>query len=54
MNRQVVVGLVMIAVGLAISLGTYASASDGESYMVMWGLPLVGAINVVKGLSGRR
>ncbi len=54
MNRQVMVGLIMIAVGVAVTVGTYASASDGGSYMVMWGLPLFGAVSVFKGLTGRR
>jgi hypothetical protein len=53
-NRQVMTGLIMIVAGLAISIGSYVAASDGGTYMVLWGLPLFGVVNVVKGLTGRR
>lgn len=43
---QLVLGLVMIAGGIGVSVWSYNSADAGESYRILWGLPVIGAITV--------
>jgi hypothetical protein len=48
---QVYYGLIIFAIGLAITLFTYTRSSHGGgSYIITWGPMLVGAISVVRGL----
>ena len=47
--RMIGMGLVLIALGLGITYVSYEASSDG-SYSVFWGLAVVGAYFVLKGL----
>ena len=40
----------MLALGGIISLGSFAAAADGGSYVVAIGLLVVGGLNVVRGI----
>jgi hypothetical protein len=51
--RQVTIGAVIFVIGLAITVGTYHSAStssSGGTYFVAYGPMIVGLIAVVRGL----
>jgi hypothetical protein len=53
-KKQLIVGLVMAGIGLAISLGSYAAASSssgGGPYFLMWGLVIFGLIRAFRGFS---
>ena len=53
-KKQLIMGLVIAAVGLAISVGSYAAASSssgGGSYFLMWGLVIFGLIRAFRGMS---
>jgi len=43
-------GLLLLVVGVAITLGTWAAAAPGESYWVMWGAMAVGMFYILRGL----
>ena len=49
-RNSVIWGIVILAVGLAITVGTYASAAPGESYFVAWGAAAWGGFKVLSGL----
>jgi hypothetical protein len=56
-KKQLIIGLVIAGVGLAISLGSYtaaASSGSGGSYFLMWGLVIVGLIRAFRGFSMMR
>jgi hypothetical protein len=56
-KKQLIIGLVIAGVGLAISLGSYisaASSSGGGSYFLLWGLVIVGLIRAFRGFSMMR
>lgn len=42
-------GLIIFVLGLAITVGTYAAASNGGTYIVSWGFLLVGIISIIRG-----
>ena len=44
-------GVVLGGIGVGVTLGTRALAGPGESYYVTFGLIIVGAISVIKGLA---
>ena len=48
--RTMLIGLLMMLVGGAISLASFSSAKPGGSYYVMTGLIVIGAINFIIGL----
>lgn len=52
-KKQLIIGLVIAGVGLAISVGSYAAASSGggRSYFLMWGLVIFGLIRAFRGFS---
>jgi uncharacterized membrane protein YvbJ len=53
--RTMVIGFVMMAIGLVITIGTFAWASSsprGGSYVVTWGLIVFGGVRVVQGFLG--
>jgi hypothetical protein len=53
-KKQLIIGLVIAGVGLAISLGSYmsaASSSAGGSYFLLWGLVIVGLVRAFRGYS---
>src|SRR3954451_11575254 len=52
-KKQLIIGLVIAGVGLAISVGSYAasSSSGGGPYFLMWGLVIFGLIRAFRGFS---
>jgi hypothetical protein len=53
-KKQLIVGLVMAGIGLAVSVGSYAAASSssgGGPYFLMWGLVIFGLIRAFRGFS---
>ncbi len=52
MNNDIKWGLIWIVGGGLITLVTYAVASDGGSYFVMWGAMLYGGYRILKGVFG--
>jgi Protein of unknown function (DUF2510) len=49
---QVRYGLIIFAIGLAITVFTYSRASrGGGSYLISWGPMLIGFVSVVRGLA---
>jgi hypothetical protein len=56
-KKQLIIGLVIAGIGLAISLGSYvaaASSSGGGSYLLLWGLVIVGLVRAFRGFSMMR
>jgi hypothetical protein len=56
-KKQLMVGLVIAGIGLAISVGSYvaaASSSGGGSYFLMFGLVIVGLVRAFRGYSMMR
>jgi len=56
-KKQLIVGLVIAGIGLAISLGSSvsaASSSGGGSYFLLWGVEIVGLIRAFRGYSMMR
>lgn len=53
-GRRMMVGLVLLIVGIAITAGTYNSASDrgGGTYFIAYGPMVVGGIRFFQGLFG--
>jgi hypothetical protein len=55
-RRELLVGAVILAIGLAVTIGSYIAAgnaaeqSGSGTYVVTWGLIVVGAVKTVKGL----
>lgn len=49
-NKPLLWGIGTLAVGGLVTLATYTSADPGETYVVMTGLLVVGAINLALGL----
>lgn len=49
-NKPLLWGIGMLAVGGLVTLATYTSANPGETYVVMAGLLVVGAINLGRGI----
>ena len=47
-------GTILLLVGGAITLGSYISASPGESYYIYWGMMVVGALAIIGGLMMKR
>jgi hypothetical protein len=50
---QMGMGVVLFAIGLVITVGTYAAASSGGSggfYLISWGPMVFGVVRVVRGL----
>jgi len=50
---QMGTGVVLFAIGLVITVGTYAMASSGGSggfYLISWGPMVFGAVRIVRGL----
>jgi hypothetical protein len=43
------IGLLLVAIGLAVTLATYAAASNGGHYVVAWGAVAVGAWRFIVG-----
>jgi len=52
-RKQLIIGLVIAGVGLAISIGSYAAASSngGGGYFLMFGLVIVGLMRAFRGFS---
>lgn len=50
--RNMVIGGIICLVGVAITLGTYASATPGGRFTVAWGAILFGGIQFMRGLFG--
>ena len=53
-RKQLIIGLVIAAVGLVLSLGTYAAASSGGGgggYFIFWGAVVFGLIRAGRGFS---
>jgi len=53
-KKQLIIGLVIAGVGVAISLGSYisaASSSGGGSYFLLWGIVIFGLIRAFRGFS---
>lgn len=51
-KRDLVIGLIVLAVGLVVTIGSYAAASEGGgSYFITYGLIAAGAIQTIRGLT---
>jgi hypothetical protein len=51
--RNMLIGGVICAIGIAITFGTYATASSsGGTYTVCWGAMIFGFIRFVRGFAG--
>lgn len=51
-KRNIIVGGLFFFIGLAVTIGTYSSASrSGGSYMLAWGPIIFGGIQFFKGLA---
>ncbi len=48
---KIVIGIVLIILGVVLTVVTHANASAGGTYIIFYGLILVGIINFLKGLS---
>lgn len=46
----VLIGVGLFALGVVITIATYSMAGPGGTYVVTWGLMLVGVLSVLKGL----
>jgi hypothetical protein len=44
-----ITGLAMIGLGIVITVGSYASAAPGGSYVITWGLILAGVLRIMRG-----
>jgi hypothetical protein len=42
-------GVLMVGAGLLITIGTYATAAPGGSYVITWGLILAGVVRIMRG-----
>ena len=52
-SKDIVFGLILLVVGLALTLGTYDSASrSGGTYIIAYGPMIVGVIKLFRGLAG--
>ena len=51
-TRQMAIGGVIALIGIVVTVGTYAAASDGGHYFVAYGPAIIGVITFVKGLVG--
>jgi hypothetical protein len=49
--RRVIIGVVLIVLGIAVTAVTFSSAQGGGTYIVAYGPILVGIISVVRGLT---
>jgi hypothetical protein len=52
-GKQMVIGLVMIALGVSLTVGTYIEAKPGGTYAIFWGLVLAGLIRFGSALRRR-
>ena len=51
-KRGMIIGAVISGIGIAVTVGTYlAAANGGGTYVVWWGLIVVGAIRFFRGLN---
>ena len=51
-QRQMLSGAITCVAGIVITIGSYAFAAPGGSYLVAWGAIVFGAIRFFRGLSG--
>jgi hypothetical protein len=52
-QADVAIGLLLVVLGLAITIGTYDSASQsGGTYVIAYGPMIVGVIRLFRGLAG--
>lgn len=49
-TKDLVIGFLLLIVGVAITLGTWAAAKAGGSYWAMWGAMVVGMFYILRGL----
>jgi hypothetical protein len=49
--QNIVAGLIIGGIGIAITAVTYEMASGGGTYVVAWGAVLVGAVRVIQGFA---
>ena len=54
MNKDLVWGIGLLAIGGIVTLATYTSAQGGGTHFVMWGLMAYGGFRLIKGLLGGR
>lgn len=52
-KRNMVIGGVVCAIGIAVTVATYMAASGGGTYVVAWGAIVFGGIQFFKGLAQR-
>lgn len=50
-NSEVVVGVAMLLIGIALTWITYGAADGGGTYFVFWGLIIYGGYKIIKGLT---
>lgn len=50
-RKDLIVGAVWLALGTAVTVGTYATASRGGTYTVAYGAIAVGLFRIVRGIS---
>ena len=49
--RSVIVGGILIAVGVGVTVWSYSTAEPGGIYLVLWGLPIWGAWKLISGVA---
>ena len=49
-GAQIGLGLLLLAVGILLTVGTYSAAKGGGTYVLAWGPMVYGAITLVRGL----
>lgn len=53
-NKDMIVGGLLFAIGLIITVGSYAAAAGGGTYVVAWGAMLFGAIQFIRGYANSK
>jgi hypothetical protein len=49
-RRDAIVGSVILAIGVIVTIGSYSAAEGGGTYLLAWGAILFGAIGLLRGL----
>jgi len=49
-QRMVYIGLAILVVGIAITVGTYVAADEGGTFFAAWGAIIIGGIRMAQGI----
>lgn len=50
-EKNMTIGGIWLAIGIAVSVATYVAAEGGGTYIVAWGAMVFGAIKFIRGLA---